>query len=532
MKKLLSIIPIAIAVLAILSCKQAIPETPAAPDSYKKFLAAYRGNLGYTAIEQKGSATEITFFDETVLKITDMGIDDCRTKEPKVLATDLKGQWMLGGELLGIYKKEGTTLEDAYPLYVYFTSDRLVVKLDNGNSFIIRRVDPPLPKVSALPIIRIKTDGNKGIYDKENYVPGKVTIENPDHMYAEQDNVTFEMGIRGRGNSTWGMPKKPYRIKFTEKQEMLGMPASKNWALLADYADKTLLRNYTAMELSRICDFPWTPNMRKVEVYLNGKYIGVYTLAEHKEVAKKKVNIDTDAGDVYFEIEQNQDETVCWWTKHSVPMMFSDPDEPSKELEAEMKKFFDDFETALWNKEFKNVYDNYIDLKTFIDYFIVQELTKNIDGNLRKSTFITKKKGEKLVMYHLWDFDLTMGNCDYFDSGNNGPTGWWIKEWSYIGQYHGWYYRLFMDPEFCKMVKDRWNELYPHFQKVPQFIDENAALLINTEAQARNFKVWSITDMDWWNRSHKVSSYRGEIDYLKDFYNKRLEWLNTNINKL
>lgn len=86
------------------------------------------------------------------------------------------------------------------------------------------------------------------------------------------------MGIRGRGNSTWGFPKKPWKVKLKEKASLLGMPADKEWALLANYADRTLLRNVTVMHLSEICNFPWTPRMRSVEVYLNNAYQGVYTL--------------------------------------------------------------------------------------------------------------------------------------------------------------------------------------------------------------------------------------------------------------
>lgn len=528
MRNFIHAVLLSVASVIMMGCNK-LPVTPQAPQGYHKLLALYRSGEAYTQIDHNGQTLDLTLYSGEHLVITDLEVDNCLSSKPKVLARDKKNIWMIGGESVNIVLNEDFSLDKAFPIYIYYNADALVVHLDNGNSFRIRRVDP---KMADIPVIRIKTEGNKPILDKVNYVPGTVTIEDPDGRYGSKEPVTFTTGVRGRGNSTWSMPKKPYRLKLEEKNEVLGINASKNWALLADYADKSLLRNVVAMELSRICGFNWTPAMRKVELYLNGKYQGVYTLAEHKEVAKKKVNIDVDAGDVYLEIEQNQDEIVCWWTDHGVPMMFSDPAEPSAKLEAETKQFFKEFETALWNKEFSKVYDKYMDLRSFIDYFIVQELTKNIDGNLRKSTFITRKKGGKLVMYHLWDFDLTLGNCDYYDDGNKGPTGWWIKDRSYIGQYHGWFYRLFMDPEFCKMVKARWNELYPEFQKVPQFIDENAAQLIGTEAQARNFKIWSITDMDWWNSSHKVSSYKDEIEYLKDFYTKRLNWMNTNVNKL
>jgi hypothetical protein len=147
------------------------------------------------------------------------------------------------------------------------------------------------------------------------------------------------MGIRGRGNSTWGWPKKPWKIKLDEKASLLGMPADKEWALLANYSDRTLVRNIVAMRLSEICGFSWTPRMRSVEVYLNGGYQGVYTLCEHKKVSSDRVDIDlvgeadnegeAVTGGYYFEIEEQQDETTCWLTSMEVPMMFSDPEEPT-----------------------------------------------------------------------------------------------------------------------------------------------------------------------------------------------------------
>lgn len=527
MKNFIRIILLFAVSALVLSCTK-LPATPAAPQGYLKLLALYRSGEAYTQLDHNGQTLDLTLYSGEHLVLTDLTVDNCITAKPKVLGRDKNNIWMLDGVSINIVYNEDFTLDKAYPIYIYYNADALVVHMDNGNSFRIKRTEP---KVADIPVIRIKTEGFKPILDKINYVPGTVTIEDPDGRYGSKEPVTLKTGVRGRGNSTWGMPKKPYRLKLEEKSEVLGINSSKNWALLADYADKSLLRNVVAMELSRICGFSWTPAMRKVELYLNDKYQGVYTLAEHKEVAKKKVNIDVDGGDVYLEIEQNQDETVCWWTDHGVPMMFSDPEVPSAELEAETKQFFKEFETALWDKKFQEVYDKYIDLDSFIDYYIVQEIAKNIDGNLRKSTFITRKKGGKLVMYHLWDFDLTLGNCDYYDDGNNGPTGWWIRDRSYLGQYHGWYYRLFMDPNFAKKVRARWDELYPHFQKVPEFIDQQAAILAGSKAAERNFKTWNILNTYVWPNYKIPGSYQGEIDWLKEFYNKRIVWINTNLPK-
>jgi hypothetical protein len=271
--------------------------------------------------------------------------------------------------------------------------------------------------------------------------------------------------------------------------------------------------------------------MYSVHVYLNNKYQGVYTLCEHKKVHKDRVDIDLDAGDVYLEIEQQQDETTCWWTGMGVPMMFSDPEEPSAELLAEIKKWFNDFEASLYSKDIadpKKGYAAYIDVDSFIDYYIVQELAKNTDGNLRKSSFITKKKGQKMEMYHLWDFDLTFGN-----SGGllHDPEGFFIKDFNPSWQIgDNWFNRMMTDPAFVERLQARWNELYPQLQSMVDFIDEQAFIL--DKAQKENFKVWSIWESVDWVDCPSLGSYEKEVAFLKEFYSERLEWMNTAINKL
>lgn len=406
-----------------------------------------------------------------------------------------------------------------------------IVSLESGNDF---------------PTVYIYTKNNAQV-QKDTYVPGTIRIEDPKHKYSDVTVLDAKMKIKGRGNATWReFPKKPYHIKLDEKAKAFGLPNNKDWVLLANYSDKSLLRNEVAMEISKICGMTWTPAFYPVEVYLNGKYNGVYDFGDHKEVAKHRVDItvvsdkdnsgDAVTGGYYLEIEQQLDEPVSWNTTMGVPMMFKDPERPTKEQQSYVKQYFNDFEKALQGSSFadpNNGYQKYIDVPSFINYYIVQELTKNIDGNLRKSTFITKERGGKLKMYHVWDFDFSLGNCDYFGSYYNisgSGKDFFIKDFGYQGYGWGWYYRLFQDENFKLQVKNRWNAVKGELKtRIPEFIDEQSAYI--AEQADRNFEVWPILNTYVWPNRRIPGSYAGEVEYLRSWYLERFNWLDTEINK-
>lgn len=426
------------------------------------------------------------------------------------------------------------------------------VKMNDG-TYRTFTVKMSIPKVPKLPVIRINTENAYPILDKKNYIPGTIVIEDPDGAYWDTPRLEVkivENGVRGRGNSTWDMPKKPYKIKFDEKISIFGLGEDKEWVLLANYADKTLLRNVVAMKLSEIVGMEWTPSMLPVEVYLNDEYMGCYTFSEHKKVSKYRVDLDIvgeldnsgDAvtGDYYMEIEQNLDETTCFRTSIcGIPMMFSDPEVPTAAQYDYIVGYFYDAENALMGNNFtdpENGWQKYIDIESFAKAYIVNELTKNIDGNMRKSSFITKEKGKKLEMYHLWDYDLTLGNCNYLDDefgATDGPEGWFIKDfscnyWTHGWNHTNWYTRLTDDPAFCAKVKEIWDKHHQELSSIPDFIDIKA--MIMEDAQKRNFKRWDILNTSVWPNVVVKGTYAGEVEYLKDYYTKRFRWLDGKFN--
>lgn len=426
------------------------------------------------------------------------------------------------------------------------------VKLKDGTfkTQTVRMKCKPAPQV---PVIRITTENGAPVVDKKNYIKGTVVIEDPAGMYWDTPRLELKMtkdGIRGRGNTTWDMPKKPYKMKFDSKVSIFGLGEDKEWVILANYADKTLLRNVVAMKLSEIVGMPWTPAMLPVEVYMNGSYLGCYTFSEHKKVSEHRVDLDIvgesdnsgDAvtGDYYMEIEQNQDETTCFYTQVcGIPMMFSEPEVPTAAQLQYVKEYFRQAETALRSSNFTDPdtgWQKYIDIETFAKAYLVNELTKNIDGNMRKSSFITKKKNDKFQMYHLWDYDLALGNCNYLDDefgASDGPEGWFIKDYTWaryspLGYHYQWFTILTKDPAFCAKVKEIWNTHYDELKNIPGFIDQMAAYM--KDAQKRNFEKWNILNTHVWPNVVVTGSYQGEIDYLKSFYSSRFNWLDGRIN--
>ena len=139
---------------------------------------------------------------------------------------------------------------------------------------------------------------------------------------------------------------------------------------------------------------------------------------------------------------------------------------------------------------------------------------------MRKSTYLTKEKGKPLEMYHVWDFDITLGNCNY--TNFEKPDGWQMR-------YVKWYNQLFFDPEFKAAVKARWNELLPKLRQVPLFADRQRALMAG--AEDRNFERWDILGTYVWPNYYWFPTYQEEYDFLMRFYTERLDWLDRKINQ-
>ena len=234
---------------------------------------------------------------------------------------------------------------------------------------------------TGLPIVSVNTKDNAPILSKDDYVEGDVRV------LGDMATPVFSgaMRIKGRGNATWwNYEKKPYRIKLDEKSEILGMPSNKDWVLLAEYVDKSLLRGTYAFELSKLAGLPWTPRYRHVEFFKNGIYQGTYYFGEQVEVAKDRVNAKEDG----FLIERiccYDASTVCFQTTKGFYYTFKhpDPDDEISQGDASynyIHNLMNEFETALYSADFTNPetgYRKYIDANSFALWILVQETLGN-----------------------------------------------------------------------------------------------------------------------------------------------------------
>lgn len=391
----------------------------------------------------------------------------------------------------------------------------------------------PVGAAQALPQLSITTDNGAEVTSREIYVPGDYVLKDESRTILLQGRTE----IKGRGHSTWDMPKKPYHIKLATSSSLLGMPANRHWALLANYADKTLLRNDLTFQISQWMGMEYTPRSTFVEVELNGTYLGIYQLTEHIRIAPDRVNIpqlkigDTNfTGGYLIEIDETRGEVFCYDSPRfgtAMPFCLKDPEtllNPGWEaLRAYIEGYISQAEAAIFSDDFANPvtgYASYIDVDSLVQYYLVNELVRNVDGDLRRSAYLYKKRDGKLTFGPVWDFDLAAGNADYI--------GCWTDDW-YVRR-APWFTRLFEDPAFAAKVKDKWNQLKASgsLNELFQHIDRRATYL--SHVQVRNFQEWPILSTWVWPNCVVTGSYQGEVTALKTWLQGRIDWMDSQFN--
>lgn len=366
---------------------------------------------------------------------------------------------------------------------------------------------------TGLPVIYINTFNNDPVVSKEDYIKTniRITSDNPEYNL---DHTRFEDEIRGRGNSTWDNPKKPYRIKFDKKTSLFGLTAAKSWVLLADYRSPLLLQNTIGLELGQRFGLPFTNHYKHVEVVLNGNYAGTYILTEQVQTGEGRVDIDEKNG-FLVELDFRYDDDVKFRTDlYKLPVMVKSPEDITPGSLNTIRNTFNLLELSVNDKS----YGDRIDVDNFIDYILINDMIMNFELQVPASVFMYKNGNDKIRMGPLWDFDCGYG---YEDDGKT-----FYREFSgripRLPRRDGWgaqafFIKLFEDPVFKKRYKERWNEKYAVMTTIPSYIDSMSAVL--EKAREMNYRRWY------------SDSRNKDSGPLKIWWNSRLNHLNDVINR-
>ncbi len=415
-----------------------------------------------------------------------------------------------------------------------------------------------LDETNLLPQFKIDTS-NKTIVD-EPKIPASMDL------YIDGElNKSYNIGIEIRGSSSQFFEKKSYGVETWDSNnedidtDLGGFPEEEDWILYGPFSDKSLIRNVLIFQLSNAIGM-YGSRTDFYEVTINDKFLGTYVLMEKIKRDKNRVNIsknldDDISGGYIIKIDKPPDEGYTSANSFSskfdtrgsyvgasdIKFLYTYPksSEISNDQKNYIKNYLNDFEEALLSSNFQDPelgYQKYIDIDSFVDFLILNEISKNIDA-YRISTFMHKDKNQKLKMGPIWDFNLGFGNVNYCDA--EITSGWSYKFNDVCGgdnwKVPFWWNRLFEDPAFVSKLKNRWSDLRTNIlsdQNLQDRIDEITNFLIEHNAPRRNFDKWTIIGKYVWPNNYIGNNYGEEISYLKNWLEKRVKWMDEEINSL
>ena len=365
-----------------------------------------------------------------------------------------------------------------------------------------------------LPRVVIETENFAEIRDRETVFPSHLQV------YGETSPISevLELTVRGRGNSSFKMPKYGMKLEFTDKVSMFGMPANRDWALIANYGDKTHLRNYMMTRLSEWLGASYTPRMKFVELYLNRKYMGLYLFAETVKVAKNRVNIAES--DTSFLVEKESSKKLdSPYVISSMGHAFhvKSPRDLKPESATLLVSHLTEFENFMtgFDNGGKDRMDEWVDMDDFLLYYWVQEFSKNEDGNFARSIFFTWKKDGLIRFGPLWDFDISFGNESY--EQNRNPDKWYIRNFR-------WFSYIFKDKAVVAEAKAYWKRNRDIFRALADSVPVYEKII--SRALDNEYKRWPIMqNTENWALKDPYKDYDEAIETMVEWMNSRYKWI-------
>ncbi len=406
---------------------------------------------------------------------------------------------------------------------------------------------------SNLPLVIINTNGQTIKDDPKVTVDMGIIWNGPGKRNALSDpknNYNGKVAIEWRGSSSQGFPKKSYGFE-TKTSDMLDMdvslldlPEENDWILYAPYTDKTMIRDVLTYTLDASLGH-WSPRCRYVELFLNGNYDGVYVLMEKIKRNKNRVDIakltiadnsgEALTGGYIVKIDKTTGGGGDGWSSNYsniVGRTFYQYDYPkSKEITTVQKSYIQTYirlmENALYQEVF-NVpgnYHEYLNDSSFIDFMIINELAKNVDG-YRLSSYLYKGKNDRINCGPIWDFNLTYGNADYYNGWSTSGFQYQANLFTDNSQNPFWWSKLLRDQSYVTKLKKRWTWIRKHElsdQRI-NFVTDSLVNLL-AESQVRNYQRWPILGVKVWPNYYVGNNYASEVSWMKDWITKRLAFL-------
>lgn len=387
-----------------------------------------------------------------------------------------------------------------------------------------------------MPIVDIQTEENAAIKSDEDYVSAKINVQDEDGAFDMSD---MGVSIRLRGNSSLGVDKKSYKLKFDKKQNILnlGDGKGKTWGLIANYYDQSLLRNWTMYKMGDVLDnMAYSPNCKSVEVCVNGEYQGVYLLTELANVNKNRVDI-TEEPDL---VEENG--YLVEMSRYAEENRF-DADTENYEIKSDLSatesikekqiayiSSYVEKSVLTLKAGKKEEVEKYIDIDSLVDIYIANEVAKNVDAGW-DSFYMYKDAGGKLGFGPVWDFDLALGNANCvkgFDSWK-GFSAYTILNVN--ANSNPWLCYAMNCDWFRELAAARWNEVKEELVNVADGIVTEAEA--NIQSYLRNFDKWDLIGHQVYIEPAQISalkSYKEHYTYLSDWLHNRIDWLDAQYN--
>lgn len=404
---------------------------------------------------------------------------------------------------------------------------------------------------SSLPVVHIET-GDDSITSQGIVVrfgiadhPGGTGFSDPPDAHSGFADVNFH------GTSSSGMDKKSYAIELTDsvgneaKAPLLGMSSESKWVLVAGFPDKSLIRNAFGYAMASAAG-RYAPRNRLVELVLNGDYEGVYLLVERVQRDEARVDVSKlDSGDTLgdnltggYILRVDRSSDGNGWTSSRDSLVYFQYQYPSEQKLSRRQReyirwYVDGFERAMSSTGFADPdtgYSRWIDVGSFVDYLLLEELVKNVDG-YRLSGYLHKQKdskGGKLRAGPVWDLDFSSGMPDYYNAWK--PAGW-VYEWDARAAKDRaaipfWWKKLANEPGFRSTMSCRWKSLRQgEWSDVAWRARFDSLVDRAGSAQARNFQRWNVLKKKMWPEVYVPGTYQGEIDTMQNWLSARIAWI-------